>query len=53
MHNDPSFNETWALFWSTQPGPEDVFTPEVWTDAHLAMLQVQELVSGGCGGGVC
>ena len=29
MHNDPAFNQTWGVFWATQPGPEGVFTPEV------------------------
>lgn len=45
MHTDPGFNETWGLFWSTQPGPDDVCTPEVWTDEHLGMLQAADLVS--------
>ena len=46
MHNDPSHNATWALFWSAHPGPDGVFTPEVYTDAHLAMLQAPALVRG-------
>lgn len=29
MHNDPSFNASWALFWESHPGPDEVFTPEV------------------------
>lgn len=29
MHNDPSFNDTFSLFWQAHPGPDEVFTPEV------------------------
>ncbi|EFN50775.1 hypothetical protein CHLNCDRAFT_142491 [Chlorella variabilis] len=43
MHNEPSHNATWGVFWETQPGPEGVFTPEVYTDEHLALLQCPEL----------
>lgn len=45
MHKDPTFNKTYALFLATQPGPNETFTPEVYTDAHLEMLQHPELVS--------
>lgn len=49
MHNDPQHNATWGLFWSAHPGPEGTFTPEVYTDAHLEMLQapaLEELARG-------
>jgi len=39
MHNDPEFNKTHALFWSTQPIPEDVFAPETYSDLHINELQ--------------
>lgn len=45
MHNDPAHNETWDLFWSVHPGPDDVFTAELYTDEQLAMLQAPELES--------
>ncbi|KAL4421330.1 hypothetical protein ABPG75_010621 [Micractinium tetrahymenae] len=43
MHNDPAHNATWDLFWRAHPGPEGTFTPEVYTDEQLAMLQTPEL----------
>lgn len=43
MHNDPGFNKTWKTFWATQPGPDGVFTPEVYTDQHIEMLHCGEL----------
>ena len=45
MHAPNStFNDTWAMFWATQPGAEDLFTPDLWTDEHLDALQAPELV---------
>jgi hypothetical protein len=29
MHNEPGFNDTFALFWEAHPSAEHVFTPEV------------------------
>ena len=49
MHNDPQHNATWGLFWSAHPGPEGTFTPEVYTDAHLEVLQAPALVGAGWG----
>lgn len=49
MHNDPAHNATWDLFWRAHPGPEGTFTPEVYTDEHMAMLQtplLESLVAG-------
>jgi len=58
MHNDPSHNATWDLFWSAHPGPDGTFTPEVgagqppqtaWGQAaataagHAARLQAQRM----------
>lgn len=47
MHNDPSHNATWDLFWSTQPAPDAVLAPELWTEELIAMLQCPELVGRG------
>jgi hypothetical protein len=35
---DPSFNETHGKFWATQPKPEDVLSPEMFTDDLLSMI---------------
>lgn len=50
MHLDPAFNTTFRLWLETQPGPDGMFTPEIWEDWHLQMLQSPELVRQG---GLC
>lgn len=52
MHSEPGFNDTWGLFWRAHPGPEEgVFTPDLFTDAHLALLRTPELVGRRAGWG--
>ncbi len=36
MHNDPTHNATWDLFWRAHPGPDGTFTPEVGAGAPPA-----------------
>ncbi len=36
MHTDPTFNQTFAIFWEAHPGPDEVFTPEVSNMVNLA-----------------
>lgn len=43
-HTDPTFNATWGAYWATMPGPEEVFVAELFTEAHLELLQHPVLV---------
>ncbi len=45
MHEDTAFQETFALYMAKLPGPEVLFTPEMYSDEDLAALQTPELVS--------
>ncbi len=46
MHLDPEFNRTFGPVLAAMAPPEDVFTPEMFSDSHIKLLQSPELVSG-------
>ncbi len=46
--NDAAHNETYELFWQTQPDMEEVFSPDMWKDHHFDKLQSKVLVCGMC-----
>lgn len=41
--HDPTFNKTHEWFWKTQPGLTEVFTPDVYTDEMVDMLDCPKL----------
>lgn len=43
MHNDPTFNASWHLFWEAHPDRDGVFAPDLYTDQQIEMLQTPEL----------
>jgi SET domain len=43
MYTDPSFNATYAPYLATLPTKSEFFTPEMWQQDHVAMLQTPAL----------
>jgi hypothetical protein len=41
--NDPEFNKTHSLFWSTQPKPEEILSADVFPDHLIDKLHTPEL----------
>jgi hypothetical protein len=45
IHGAPAFNATHAALLAAQPGADSLFSPEMFTDAHIAALQAPELAA--------
>lgn len=45
LEHDEAFSKAWAPFVASLPQPDEIFGPEMFSDAHLAELQTSELVS--------
>lgn len=43
MYTDPSFNATYASYLSILPSASELFTPEIWQQDHVDMLQTPAL----------